>query len=107
VGVDSSANFVASARKLGFQVVEKSASDMDFGAVFDAGFSNAALHWMKDADVVIGRVARALRPRGRFVAKMGGHGCVKTLLSALIEELDRRGHDGHAANPSSQCRLFR
>ena len=30
---------------------------------------------------------------------MGGHGCVQTLLSALIEELDCRGHDGHAANP--------
>ena len=99
VGVDSSADFVASARKLGLTVVKKSASDMDFGPVFDAVFSNAALHWMKDADVVIGRVARALRPSGRFVAEMGGHGCVKTLLSALIEELDSRGHDGHAANP--------
>jgi SAM-dependent methyltransferase len=98
VGVDSSADFVASARKLGLTVVEKSASDMDFGPRFDAVFSNAALHWMKDADAVIGRVARALLPNGRFVAEMGGHGCVKTLLAALIEELDRRGHDGHAAN---------
>jgi len=48
---------------------------------------------------VIGRVARALLPNGRFVGEMGGHGCVKTLLAALIEELDRRGHDGQAANP--------
>ena len=98
VGVDSSADFVASARKLGLTVVQQSASDMDFGPRFDAVFSNAALHWMKDADAVIGRVARALLPTGRFVAEMGGHGCVKTLVSALIEELDRRGHDGHAAN---------
>jgi ubiquinone/menaquinone biosynthesis C-methylase UbiE len=93
------ADFVASARKLGLTVVEKSASDMDFGPRFDAVFGNAALHWMKDADAVIGRVARVLLPNGRFVAEMGGHGCVKTLLSALIEELDRRGHDGQAANP--------
>jgi trans-aconitate methyltransferase len=99
VGVDSSADFVASARKLGLAVVETSASNMDFGPRFDAVFSNAALHWMKDADAVIGRVAQALLPNGRFVAEMGGHGCVKTLLSALIEELDRRGHDGQAANP--------
>ena len=99
VGLDSSADFVASARKLGLDVVEKSASDMDFGPRFDAVFSNAALHWMKDADAVIGRVARALRPNGRFVAEMGGHGCVRTLLAALIEELDRRGHDGQAAIP--------
>src|ERR1700722_15284528 len=99
VGVDSSADFVASARKLGLNVVEVSASEMDFGPRFDAVFSNAALHWMKDADAVIGRIARALLPNGRFVAEMGGHGCVKTVLSALLEELDSRGYDGRAANP--------
>jgi hypothetical protein len=44
-------------------------------------------------------VARALRSKGRFVAEMGGHNCVKTIQSALIDELDRRGYDGHAANP--------
>ena len=72
VGLDSSADFAASARKLGLQIVEKSAFDMDFSHDFDAVFSNAALHWMKDPDVVIAGVARALRPRGRFVAEMGG-----------------------------------
>ena len=30
---------------------------------------------------------------------MGGHGCVKTILSALIDELDGRGYDGRLANP--------
>ena len=30
---------------------------------------------------------------------MGGHNCVKTIQSALIEELERRGCDGQAANP--------
>ena len=90
---------MASARRLGLEVVEKSAYDMDFGPRFDAVFSNAALHWMKDADRMIGNVTRALRPKGRFVAEMGGYGCIKTLQSALIKELDRRGHNGHAANP--------
>ena len=99
VGIDSSADFVASARKLGLEVVQKSAFEMEFSREFDAVFSNAALHWMKDADQVIGRVAQALRPRGRFVAEMGGHNCVKTLQSALIEELEERGYDGRAANP--------
>jgi hypothetical protein len=37
---------------------------MNFGPRFDAVLSNAALHWMKDADAVIGRVARALLPKG-------------------------------------------
>jgi trans-aconitate methyltransferase len=99
VGIDSSPELVAAARSLGLEVIEQSAARMDFGPRFDAVFSNAALHWMKDADAVIGRVARALRPQGRFVAEMGGNGCVKTLQSALIDELDRRGYDGRAANP--------
>jgi trans-aconitate methyltransferase len=99
VGVDSSADLVASARSLGLSVVEKSAAHMDFGPQFDAVFSNAALHWMKDPDAVLARVARALRPHGRFVAEMGGHGCVRTLVSALTAELDRRGLDGQSANP--------
>jgi trans-aconitate methyltransferase len=99
VGLDSSPDFVASARKLGLDVVERSAYDMDFEACFDAVFSNAALHWMTDADRIIGRVARALCPGGRFVAEMGGHRCVETIHTALIDELDRRGYDGRAASP--------
>jgi trans-aconitate methyltransferase len=99
VGLDSSPDFASSARKRGLTIVQESAVKMDFSSRFNAVFSNAALHWMKEADTVIANVARALLPNGRFVAEMGGHGCVKTLLSALIEELDRRGHDGHAANP--------
>jgi trans-aconitate methyltransferase len=99
LGIDSSANLVASARKLGLDVMEMSVHDMEFGPHFDAAFSNAALHWMKDAAGVIRRVARALRPDGRFVAEMGGHGNVRVIHSALIEELNSRGYDGEAANP--------
>jgi trans-aconitate methyltransferase len=99
VGVDSSAAFVAAARMRGLEVVEASAAAMEFGPEFDAVFSNAALHWMKDADAVIERVAGACKPRGRFVAEMGGHNCVQTIVDALEAELDRRGRDGASANP--------
>ena len=87
VGLDSSPDFVASARKLGLTVVEQNANDMEFSARFDAVFSNAALHWMKDADRVIARVARRCAAPGAPVAEFGGHNCVKTVLTALIEEL--------------------
>jgi len=99
VGVDSSPDFVRSARRLGLEVLEQDAADMDFAREFDAVFSNAALHWMTKADAVIKRVAQALRPNGRFVAEMGGQGCVRTIQDALVQELDRRGHDGRAAVP--------
>jgi SAM-dependent methyltransferase len=98
-GLDSSPDFVQAARKLGLEVFERSAAAMDFDHCFDAVFSNAALHWMKNADEVVRQVAQALRPGGRFVAEMGGYGCVKTLQSALIEELCARGYDGRAADP--------
>jgi SAM-dependent methyltransferase len=99
VGLDSSPAFCTAARALGLDIVESDAANMTFESAFDAVFSNAALHWMKNADRVVRNVARALRPNGRFVAEMGGHKCVDTILIALIEELDRRGHDGKAANP--------
>jgi hypothetical protein len=54
---------------------------------------------MKDADRVVGNVARAMRPGGRFVAEMGGYKCVDTIHTALIEELNRLGYDGAAASP--------
>jgi len=99
VGIDSSPDFVASARRLGLDIIEKDAANLSFGPQFDAVFSNAALHWMTDAGAVIDGVVRSLRPKGRFVAEMGGHNCIKTIQSALIDELDRRGHDGKAADP--------
>jgi trans-aconitate methyltransferase len=99
VGLDSSPDFCAAARRLGLEVIESSVLDMKFLAEFDAVFSNAALHWIKDADRVIRNVAAALRPGGRFVAEMGGHNCIDTIRRALIDELKQRGYDGDAADP--------
>jgi SAM-dependent methyltransferase len=70
-----------------------------FDAEFDAVFSNAALHWMREPDSVIAGVARALKPRGRFVAEMGGHGCVAAVVTALIAVLDRHGVDAKELIP--------
>lgn len=99
VGLDSSPDFCAAARHLGLEVIESSALDMKFSGEFDAVFSNAALHWIKDADCVIRNIAAALRPGGRFVGEMGGHNCIHTIRHALIDELKQRGYDGHAADP--------
>ncbi len=75
------------------------AGALTFDAEFDAVFSNAALHWMKDADAVLGGVARSLRPGGRLVAEMGGKGNVATILTAILAALDARGIDGRPATP--------
>jgi SAM-dependent methyltransferase len=99
VGVDSSSALVAAALKLGLCVDEISAYDIAYQEEFDAVFSNAALHWMTDADRVIEKVYEALRPGGRFVGELGGHKNCKTIQDALVAELERRGFDGWSVNP--------
>jgi hypothetical protein len=66
---------------------------------FAAVFSTAALHWVKNADAMLAGVARALRAGGRFVAELGGFGCVETIRSALHAGLRRRGIDPAAYDP--------
>jgi SAM-dependent methyltransferase len=99
VGVDGSAAQVEAARKLGLNARVMDGEKLSFDGDFDAVFSNAALHWMHNPDAVIAGVWRALRPGGRFVAEMGGHGCIAKIKNALVEALNRRGMDGEAAVP--------
>jgi trans-aconitate methyltransferase len=96
VGVDASQEQVAAARARGLDARVADGARLPFAAEFDAVFSNAALHWMADADAVIASVFRALRPGGRFVAEMGGAGNVAAIRAALAEALARRGLDGQA-----------
>lgn len=94
VGVDASPELVRAARERGIDARLADAARLDFRAEFDAVFSNAALHWMKDdPDGVVGAVWRALRPGGRFVAEMGGAGNCATIRAALYAALERRGVD--------------
>jgi len=99
VGIDSSPEMIQAALGLGLNVWVQNAYEIDSREVFDAVFSNAVLHWLKDADRVIRNVFRSLRPGGRFVAECGGDKCCQTIQSALVTELERRGYDGWAANP--------
>ncbi|APC97385.1 class I SAM-dependent methyltransferase [Francisella frigiditurris] len=83
-GVDYSLDMVNRAKKLypniDFHVADAQQS-LDFSEnSFDAVFSNAALHWMIDAESVIKNVAKVLKPNGRFVFEMGGKGNIDRLL---------------------------
>jgi trans-aconitate methyltransferase len=99
VGVDASAQQIDAARKLGLDARVMSGETLDFDSEFDAVFSNAALHWMRDPARVITGVHCALKPGGRFVAELGGHGCVAKIKKALVEALNRRSINGEAAVP--------
>jgi len=99
VGVDADPDMVAAARARGLDAYCVDGTQLTYDSEFDAVFSNAALHWMRDADAVITGVAAALRPGGCFVAEFGGAGNVETVRQALIAEMDRLGRDGWAADP--------
>jgi trans-aconitate methyltransferase len=99
VGVDSSAAQIESARRLGISAHVGLGEGLAYVAEFDAVFSNAALHWMKKADLVIAGVYRALKPGGRFVGELGGCGCVDTIRAALVRALARRSIDGESRVP--------
>jgi trans-aconitate methyltransferase len=92
-GVDADAKMVAAARSRGLVADEASAEQLPYpGASFDAVFSNAALHWVRDHDAMMAQVHRVLKPGGRFVAEMGGHGNIAAIRVALRSVLARYGH---------------
>lgn len=83
VGVDSSEDFVRSAREKGIDARLMDAHALTFDAEFDAVFSSAALHWMLEPEKVLKGVHRALHPGGRFVGEFGGFGNIAAVSTAM------------------------
>jgi SAM-dependent methyltransferase len=99
VGVDASAEQVAAACARGLDARAVDGERLSFDREFDAVFSNAALHWMRNPEAAIDGVRRALRPGGRFVGEFGGKDNVATIVGALVAALDIRGLDATAVHP--------
>jgi SAM-dependent methyltransferase len=105
VGIDMSPDLLEAARARGIDAREGDGQALEFDREFDAVLTNAALHWMPDAEAVIDGVARALRPGGRFVGEFGGHGNVAAIITALLAALqaegvtDARNHPWFFATP--------
>ncbi|MHC8509758.1 MAG: class I SAM-dependent methyltransferase [Rhodospirillales bacterium] len=98
-GVDSSPEQIRAAQELGLDAHVADAAALEFDGEFDAVFSNAALHWVKDQDAALAGAARALKSGGRFVCEMGGEGNIAAVAAALRSILARRGQDAEAVWP--------
>jgi SAM-dependent methyltransferase len=93
-GIDASSQMVAAARARGIAAQEGSAESLPFAdRYFDAVFSNAVLHWVRGQDAMMTEVHRVLRPGGRFVAEMGGHGNIAAIRVAFAAVLAHLGFD--------------
>ncbi len=96
VGVDSSPSMVEAAHGLGLDARMMNGETLPFEAEFDAVFSNAALHWIRNQEAMLESVYRALKPGGRFVAEMGGFGNIAAIRVALAGVLRQWGLDAYA-----------
>ncbi len=101
-GIDQSNEMIEKAKnnypQLEFAVAD--ARDFQVKEPFDVVFSNAALHWIPQADAVIHCIWQTLKPGGRFVAEFGGKGNVKAIVDALNNVLKEIGYaDADKMNP--------
>lgn len=95
IGLDASPQMAAAALSRGIVVHEGNAESMPFAEdAFDAVFSNAALHWVRNHQAMLSEVRRVLKPGGRFVAETGGHGNIPAMRVAFAVALARNGFEG-------------
>lgn len=90
VGVDQSAAMVqqAIAKFPDISFAVQDATKLAFDNEFDAVFSNAVLHWVKEPEQALAGIYHSLKPGGRFVAEFGGKDNVQAITSAIISQLD-------------------
>ncbi|GGF97366.1 class I SAM-dependent methyltransferase [Paenibacillus abyssi] len=94
-GIDGSAEMIERARakypKLTFLVADGQLYRQE--QAYDAVFSNAALHWMTDANSTAEGISCSLRPGGRLVAEFGGHGNIALVIEALKAAFKQIGQE--------------
>jgi trans-aconitate methyltransferase len=88
-GLDISPSMIEQAQKNYPHItfIQGEGTSFYFDLPFDAIFSNAAIHWMKDPPAVASCVYRALKLGGRFVAEFGGKGNLREIHTALLEAI--------------------
>ncbi len=97
-GIDASPEMIARAKqsynKIKFFV--KDATDFSFDKKFDAVFSNAAFHWIKNQQKVLQCIYDCLETGGRLVDEMGAKHNVESIHSAVKNALTGKGFEAGA-----------
>ncbi|GGD60257.1 class I SAM-dependent methyltransferase [Paenibacillus nasutitermitis] len=100
-GIDKSEEMVGRARRK-FPELNIQTGDVCYyrtDSYYDAVFSNAVIHWIKDAPAAARSIWLALRDGGRFVAEFAGSGNVSVLTTAMEQELEAHGYAWAGRNP--------
>ena len=98
-GIDSSADMISKAKETypGIDFSVQSATEFVSANGFDAIFSNAVLHWIKEKEQAIDCMFRNLKENGRLVLEMGGKRNVERIIEALRSTLLKYGFTKQAA----------
>ncbi|MBA1419899.1 MAG: class I SAM-dependent methyltransferase [Epsilonproteobacteria bacterium] len=99
MGVDMSSEMVEACRANGIEAYVGSVTALPYEEVFDAVFSNATLHWVKDAKLAVQNIAKSLKTDGRFVCEFGGEGNAFALVSTMEEVFAKHPEFGELDNP--------
>ncbi|HHY73435.1 MAG TPA: methyltransferase domain-containing protein [Bacillus bacterium] len=93
MGVDNSANMVNQAKgkypEIKFHIHD--VLDLPYKDEFDAVFSNAVLHWIKEPKEALKNIYKSLRKGGRFVAELGGKGNVQMITDEVRKQFQKIG----------------
>ena len=98
-GIDSSLAQTQASRSRGLEVLVNDGQKLGLKQRFDAVFTNATLHWMKQPENVVAGVSECLKPHGRFVGEFGGRGNIDKIRCALHAGLGKRGIDPWSVDP--------
>lgn len=100
IGIDSSVEMIQAAKNLfpGQEFDVMDATSFSFAEPFDAIFSNAVLHWVKDQQKAVNCMFRSLNQNGKLVLEFGGKGNVNTIVEALKRSLRKRHLEENASS---------
>ncbi len=92
-GIDISAEMIAAAKQKyplhNFEIAD--GSTLNFDQEFDAIFSNATFHWIKNQKALISGVYKSLKNKGRLVAEFGGKGNIQSIVKAIRKAAETLG----------------
>jgi len=93
VGIDSSPQMIEKAMSsypsIEFHLMD--ARSIIWENRFDAVFSNAVFHFIREQDALLDSIIKSLKPKGTLISEFGAHGNISELLKAIEHALVSRG----------------
>lgn len=93
LGIDASLNMIHQAKSKypELEFSHEDATTLTFNHSFDAVFSNATLHWIKEPQKVLECLYHSLKPGGRLVVEFGGKDNVKKITDEILLQFQKLG----------------